>query len=322
MLSYEVSRSHALWHADFHHARRRVLTASGEWTTPILLSILDDHSRLGCHLQWYLAETAEVFVHGITQAFMKRGLPRSLLTDNGAAMTAGEVREGLHRLGILHSTTRVRSPYQNGKQEVLFAQVEGRLMAMLDGVEPLTLKSLNDATIAWLEREYHRRVHREIGTTPLKRLLASDDASRPCPDSGLLRAAFRITVTRQVRGSDGTVTVEGIRYQVPAPWRHLQALHLRVARWDLSSVDMIDDRTDERIGTLYPVDKRRNADGVRRRTGRTADDGTPAPATGTEPAPLLQRLLDEQDASGLPPAWLPLGTDDDPNTDGGPGDPS
>ena len=105
VLSYEVSRSHALWHADFHHGKRRVLTASGEWETPILLGFLDDHSRLGCHLQWYLEETAEVFVHGLCQAFMKRGLPRSLLTDNGSPMTAGEVEEGLHRLGILGSPT-------------------------------------------------------------------------------------------------------------------------------------------------------------------------------------------------------------------------
>ena len=189
VLSYEVSRSHALWHADYHHGRRRVLTASGEWRTPILLGFLDDHSRLGCHLQWYLAETAEVFVHGITQAFMKRGLPRSLLTDNGAPMMAGEVQEGLHRLGIVHSTTLAYSPYQNGKQEVLWASVEGRLMAMLEGVEPLTLDKLNDATVAWVEREYHRRVHRELGTTPLKRLVESDDASRPCPDGGALSSS-------------------------------------------------------------------------------------------------------------------------------------
>ena len=54
VLSYEVSRSHALWHTDFHRGKRRVLIPSGEWKTPILLGFLDDHSRLGCHLQWYL----------------------------------------------------------------------------------------------------------------------------------------------------------------------------------------------------------------------------------------------------------------------------
>ena len=85
---------HITFHCDFHHAKRRVLTAAGEWKTPILLGFLDDHSRLGCHLQWSLAETAEVFVHGLCQGFMKRGLPRALMSDNGSPMIAGEVTEG------------------------------------------------------------------------------------------------------------------------------------------------------------------------------------------------------------------------------------
>ena len=160
VLSYEVSRSHALWHCDFHHGKRRVLTESGEWKTPILLGFLDDHSRLGCHLQWYLSETAEVFVHGLCQGFMKRGLPRALMSDNGSAMTAGEVEEGLHHLGIVPARTLAGAPYQNGKMEVLWASVEGRLMAMLEGVVPLTLKMLNDATVAWVEHEYWHALHR------------------------------------------------------------------------------------------------------------------------------------------------------------------
>ncbi len=121
VLSYEVSRSHALWHGDFHHGKRRVLTASGEWQTPILLGFLDDHSRLGCHLQWYLEETAEVFVHGLCQAFMKRDLPRSLLTDNGGPMTAGEVEEGLHRLGIVGA----RHPAKNRLKQPKCIRIQG-----------------------------------------------------------------------------------------------------------------------------------------------------------------------------------------------------
>ena len=220
-------------------------------------------------------------------------------------MMAGEVQEGLHRLGIVHATTMVYAPHMNGKCEVWWAAVEGRLMAMLEGVEPLTLDKLNDATVAWLERDYHRRVHRELATTPLKRLVESDDASRPCPDGGVLRAAFRVTVKRSLRSSDATVSVEGIRYQVPAPWRHLRELHLRVARWDLASVDLVDGRTGERMSALYPLDKRRNADGTRRRTARKTDDDGAKPAVAQEPAPLLQRILDDQAASGLPPLWLP-----------------
>jgi transposase InsO family protein len=87
---------------------------------------------------------------------LKRGLPRALLTDKGSAMMAAEKRQGLERLGIVHDTTLTYSPYQNGKQESFWEQVEGRLLAMLDACQDLTLAFLNEATQAWIEMEYHR----------------------------------------------------------------------------------------------------------------------------------------------------------------------
>jgi transposase InsO family protein len=73
------------------------------------------------------------------------------MSDNGAAMMATEITEGLARLGIIHQTTLPYSPYQNGKQEVLWGSVESRLMAMLEGVDDLNLAQLNEATQAWVE---------------------------------------------------------------------------------------------------------------------------------------------------------------------------
>ena len=108
--------------------RRRCLLPDGQWLRPIALGILDDHSRLCCHVQWYLSETAEDLVHGLSQAIQKRGLPRALLTDNGSAMVAEEVTEGLLRLGVVHERTLPYSPYQNGKQEAFWGRLEGRLM--------------------------------------------------------------------------------------------------------------------------------------------------------------------------------------------------
>jgi transposase InsO family protein len=110
--SFESEHVNALWHLDFHHGSHKILTPEGEYVKPLLLGIMDDHSRLVCHAQWYLGETAEDLVHGLCQAFLKRGLPRSLLTDNGAAMTAAETVQGLERLGIVHATTLPYSPYQ------------------------------------------------------------------------------------------------------------------------------------------------------------------------------------------------------------------
>jgi transposase InsO family protein len=156
--SYEAEYVGSLWHLDFHHGSVKVLTGHGQWQRPIALGILDDHSRLCCHLQWYLSETAEDLVHGFSQAIQKRGLPRALLTDNGAAMVSDEFTEGLLSLGIVHEKTLPYSPHQNGKQERLWATMEGRLMEMLEGVE-LTLDFLNEATQAWMEIEYNRAVH-------------------------------------------------------------------------------------------------------------------------------------------------------------------
>ena len=115
--SYETEYVGGLWHLDFHHGSRKILDAQGQWTRPRLLAIIDDRSRLVCHAQWYYQETAQSLVHGLLQAFCKRGLPRALMTDNGSAMLAGETTQGLGRLSILHQCTLPYSPYQNGKQK-------------------------------------------------------------------------------------------------------------------------------------------------------------------------------------------------------------
>lgn len=49
--SFEVDQVSALWHLDFHHAKRKVLTSAGNWVKPLLLGVIDDRSRLVCHLQ-------------------------------------------------------------------------------------------------------------------------------------------------------------------------------------------------------------------------------------------------------------------------------
>ena len=95
----DVDRIGALWHLDFHGSRYiSVLLPSGTRIKPALFGVLDDHSRLCCHAQFYHAEKTETLVHGLCQAFQKRGLPRALLTDNGGPMLAAEVRQGLIRL--------------------------------------------------------------------------------------------------------------------------------------------------------------------------------------------------------------------------------
>lgn len=301
--SFEVEHVNALWHLDFHHGSRKVLTSAGSWVKPMALCILDDRSRLACHIQWYYDETARSLVHGFSQALQRRALPRALLSDNGAAMLAEEFTNGLHALGIVHETTLPYSPHQNGKQERLWGSVEGRLIAMLEGVSELTLELLNTATHAWIEHEYHRSRHAELGCTPLERYAQGPDVGRECPASEVLRRAFRLEVSRTQRRSDGTVTLEGCRFEVPSRYRHLKRLRLRHARWDLASVDLIDARSGAILCALYPLDKSRNAQGARRTLEPLSPESTSAPAPGI--APLLRKLMADYAATGLPPAYLP-----------------
>lgn len=299
--SYEVTHVHGLWHLDFHEGSLRVLTPAGTWDKPWLFGCLDDRSRLACHLQWYLLESAETLVHGLSQALLKRDLPRALMSDNGGAETAAEVIEGLERLGIVHHTTLPYHPEQNAKQEAFWGQIEGRLLPMLEKLEGLTLPLLNEATQAWVELEYHRSVHTELGATPLEVYTSAPSVGRPAPSAQVLRRAFRMQQGRKQRKSDGTITVEGVRYELPAVYRTLGRVEVRYARWDLSTVDLVDPRTGAHLAVLYPLDKRKNADG-RRRAIAPRDE---APArSGSGIAPLLAALMREYAATGLPPAYL------------------
>jgi len=301
--TYEVEHVGGLWHLDFHVGSLPVLRADGTWQKPILLGILDDHSRLACHVQWYLGdETAEYLVHGLSQAILKRGLPRALMSDNGSAMAAAETREGLLRLGVHHELTLAYSPYQNGKQEAFWRVVEGRLLAMLEGVGDLSEELLNRATQAWMEQEYNRSIHSETGQTPLQRFLESPSLLRIAPDPEDLRLAFTRTERRTQRKGDGTVKIHNVRYEVPSRYRTLIKTHVRFAEWDLSRVYLVDPESDRVLTAIRPTNAARNASGERRRTSEAGG----APESGPSGiAPRLSQLMADYALSGLPPAYMP-----------------
>ena len=176
-------------------------------------------------------------------------------------------------------------------------------MAMLEGETSLTLDALNLATQAWVEQEYHRTRHSEIGTTPLAHYLAGPNVARPCPSSAVLSASFRIEVKRKQRRSDGTVSLNADRFEIPSRYRHVEQVHLQYARWDLSRVDLVDPRTGAILCPVKPLDKSANANGQRKRLSPAKVDLSPLPPTGM--SALMIELLADYAATGIPPAYLP-----------------
>ena len=168
-----------------------------------------------------------------------------------------------------------------------------------------------------MEIEYNCAVHRELSMSPVERFSKSPDVLRESPSSQAIREAFRQQATRVQRQSDGTISLEGVRYEIPARLRHFRRVVVRYARWDLGRVDLVDPRSGTILVTIYPLDRTANADG--RRLAIESDHGPDdEPDDGTLPVgtpgdggpdkplpPLLKQILDEYSASGVPPAYLP-----------------
>ena len=83
--SYENEHVNGLWHLDFHHGKKKVLVARGEYVTPLVLGILDDHARLRVHhLELVLSRGRREPGARSHQAIHKRG-PAALADDRPAA---------------------------------------------------------------------------------------------------------------------------------------------------------------------------------------------------------------------------------------------
>jgi hypothetical protein len=126
---------------------------------------------------------------------------------------------------------------------------------------------------------------------------------RDAPSTEDVRRAFRLKVDRTQRHSDGTLSLDGVRFEVPSRYRHLDRLTVRYARWDLSHVDLWDDSLGIVLATIYPVDREANANGFRRPLVAVSDAPTRSKPAGM--APLLRHYVEQYRQTGLPPAYIP-----------------
>src|SRR5262249_45532694 len=146
----------------------------------------------------------------------------------------------------------------------------------------------------------------EISSTPLERYLEGKQVGRPCPETAILNRTFCTEVKRKQRKSDGTLTLDGCRFEVPSHYHHLDILQVRYARWDLSHAILVDPHSHTCLDTLYPQDKSNNAQGLR----RALPPMNHSEISSTGIAPLLKQLMAEYAATGLPPAYLPKGEEE------------
>jgi len=212
--SFEAPYAGYLWQADIMygpHLAAKLPNGRTRKQPTYLIAILDDHSRLLCHGEFFLRQDLAAWLCCLETAVRKRGVPRKLYCDNGQVFTSEQVKRIAATFGmeILHA--RVRDPAAKGKIERVFQRIRvSFLEPAMEISPPGSLPQLNEAFFAWMEKCYNHRVHSAFGATPIRRFMESASHMRTLPEDS--HELFHVCYKRMVR-KDGTFSLHGTRFE-------------------------------------------------------------------------------------------------------------
>ncbi len=232
---FEKEAPNDLWIGDALHGPKIPDPADPAKTKKtFLFSFIDDHSRIVPHGEFFFDESLPRLERTLRVAIEKRGLPKALYVDNGAVFISNQLDLICARLGIRRILATPGEPAGRGKIERCFRTVRSQFLTEVEVEGVASLGELNASFIAWLEVEYHRRIHSETKQTPLERF--TDSFTPQVPDPVTLYRAFLWEEERAVAKS-ATVQVAGNRYEVDA---HLvgRKVTLKFDPFDLSRIEV------------------------------------------------------------------------------------
>ena len=153
-------------------------------------------------------------------ALAARGVPDSIYVDNGSAfvdaVAAAGVRQLGHQADPLHPGPARRAAGRSNGSSAPCASSSWSRSPGTPATAPAPvadLAELNRLFTAWVETVYHRAIHSETGTAPLRRWCAGCPARCPDPEPGALAEAFLWSEYRTVTKT-ATVSLQGNLYQV------------------------------------------------------------------------------------------------------------
>jgi putative transposase len=188
----------------------------GKLRKAILIAFIDDATRRILYSRFSFTENSLEFERGILHILRSHGRPRRIYTDNGSTFVSDQTKRILDTLGIPLIHSRPGIPKGRGKIERFFRTVRTQFEITLD---PSSIKSIQDYDMrfrTWLESEYHRQPHSGLGgNTPLDAYLSGTAHIARIEPSVDLEAVFCHEAMRSV-ANDGTVSVDGIHYEVPS----------------------------------------------------------------------------------------------------------
>ncbi|HYY79895.1 MAG TPA: DDE-type integrase/transposase/recombinase [Actinomycetes bacterium] len=298
---FEADRPNELWTGDALHGP----PVAGRKT--ILFCFIDDHSRAVMGARFGYHEDTVRLAAALRPALAARGVPEQVYVDNGSPFVDSWLLRACAVLGIrlVHSTPG--RPQGRGKIERFFRTVREQFLVELDdqaAERVADLAELNRLLAAWVETDYHPRVHSETGASPLRRWREGLPDPLPRPTPAQLREAFLWAEHRTVTTS-ATVSLHGNTYQVD-PLLCGRKVELVFDPFDLTDIQV---RHQQRsFGTAVAFRIGRHAHPKAR---PEQPDTRPPPPTGIDYLRLLQAAHQQQLATRINYAALAHDVDAD-----------
>lgn len=241
---FEAADPNEMWVGDALHGPR-----VGDRKT-YLFAFLDDHSRLAVGYRFGYAEDTVRLATALKPALASRGVPRSVYVDNGSAFVDAWLLRACAKLGVSLVHSAPGRPQGRGKIERWFRSVRDQFLVEVSDTSSedlitaevdhaTALLELNRLFTAWVETEYHRRVHSETAQTPLARWEAGWDRlgrAPVMPTADDLTEAFLWSEYRTVTKT-ATVSMHRNTYQVD-PSLVGRRVELVFSPFDLENVEV------------------------------------------------------------------------------------
>ena len=126
---FAFEKAGELWMSDVMHGPS--VMVEGRKRKAYLIGFLDDATRVVPHAAFALSENTAAFLAVMQQAVLRRGIPKRLYVDNGAAYRSQHLSLVCAKLGITLIHTRPYQPQAKGKQERWFRTVRLQLIPAL-----------------------------------------------------------------------------------------------------------------------------------------------------------------------------------------------
>jgi len=247
---FEAEFPNDIWQSDVMHGPK--LKIEGKLRKTYLIAFIDDHSRLIPNAAFYLKENLDCFLAALKVAIIRRGVPRKLYVDNGAAFRSNHLAYIAAALQINLIHARPYLPQGKGKIERFFRTVRDSFLSerLIKDLSETNhpLMEFNERLSVWLMDRYHQKVHSSTSQTPFQRFKNGIEMVRAVP--GDLQSYFRKAVMRTVT-KDRVVYLEGKLYEAPVD---LIGERIELLYHNESNPDVEARFDGKNYGTLKPVD--------------------------------------------------------------------